>query len=187
MPILIRWSWQENTKSYLVIFYFYDDFSKPNLRFQDRKVTNYVDNPKQIFDYSIAEPQNKDDQEFSCEIAKPTNRHIMTWAPSHRELALLSDLLHYANMISGLSESIRRELRYDLEIMVPTGDNLFAMDEGTVDELDKKFPYPYFLVGRDKNKKGENVTFLCFELCSRYLEYLQGDSQTIFLTTMKSS
>ena len=40
MPILVQWKWQERGKHFLVIFYFYDDFSKSNLRFKMERVVN---------------------------------------------------------------------------------------------------------------------------------------------------
>ena len=169
MPILIRWKWQEKTKTYLVIFYFYDDFSKPNLRFGERQLTYFKDTPKQLFDYNIA----GDHAETVLPVAKPIMKPVMTWAPSHRELALLSDLLHYANMISGFSEETRRDLRYDLEITVSSGDNLFELDENRIEDLDKRFMNPLFYCGREKNKEGASETFFCIELSPEYLEYLR--------------
>lgn len=169
MPILTRWKWHEKTKSYLVIFYFYDDFSRPNLRFGERQLTFFKDAPMQLFDYDIA---GKHDENV-LPVAKLVVKPIITWAPSHRELALLSDLLHYANMISGFSEEIRRDLRYDLEITVSAGHNLFELDEKRIEDLDKRFKNPRFLVGREKNKKGTLETFFCIELSPEYLEYLR--------------
>lgn len=162
MPILIRWKWQENTKSYLVIFYFYDDFSKPNLRYRKRQLAYFKDSPRQLFDKNT-----------EGKIAKPIMKPIMTWAPSHRELALLSDILHYANMISGFSEKIRRDLRYDLEITVTMGDRQFALDEKRIEELDERFRNPLVLIGREKTKRGDLATFFCIELSPEYLEYLR--------------
>ena len=37
MPIFVQWEWKGRTKSFLVIFHFYDDFSKPNLRMKMKK------------------------------------------------------------------------------------------------------------------------------------------------------
>jgi len=173
MPILIRWKWQEKTKSYLVIFYFYDDFSKPNLRFGKRQLTYFKDAPKQLFDYEIARAGAGEHAEDVLPVAKPVMKPVMTWAPSHRELALLSDLLHYANMISGFSEEIRRDFRLDLEITVSTGDNLFALDHKRIEDLDKRFSNPIVLFGREKNKEGASEIFYCIELSPEYIEHLR--------------
>ena len=104
------------------------------------------------------------------ELALPKEREIMTWAPSHRELALLSDLLHYANMISGFSEPIRRDLRYDLEIMVSEGHNRFSIDHDKFAEFDIRFSS---YVGRERSKEGIKETVFCIELSPDYLDYLK--------------
>jgi hypothetical protein len=165
VPILVRWKWQERTKSYLVIFYFYDDFSKPNLRFGKRQLTHFKDAPRQLFDYDIAGEHPA--------VALPDAKSMMTWAPSHRELALLSDLLHYANMVSGLPEATRRDLRYDLEITVTMRNGSFGLDEKRIEDLDNRFRSPLFLCGREKTKEGVLETFFCMELSPEYLEYLR--------------
>jgi hypothetical protein len=50
MPIFVQWKWDETRKSFLVVFHFYNDFSKPNLRirkyspvlvtYEDEGITN---------------------------------------------------------------------------------------------------------------------------------------------------
>jgi hypothetical protein len=81
----------ERTKSFLVIFHLYDDRSEPNIRLM-----------KKTF---------KDEM---SEFERPT----ITWAPSHLESGLLGELLSYANIINGLKEGGKRELRRDLEVAV---------------------------------------------------------------------
>jgi hypothetical protein len=49
----------------------------------------------------------------------------MTWAPSHIELGMLSELLMYANIIGGLSETARKELRKKLEVAYNVGGALY--------------------------------------------------------------
>lgn len=168
MPILVRWKWEEKTKSFLVIFYFYDNFSRPNLRFVEKELIHFRDLPHASFFNIISNDENKSES-----ISNPVKMQLMTWAPSHRELALLSDLLHYANVISGLPEAIRRDLRYDLEIFVTSGNDLFNCDEKTIENLDQRFRSPSILVGREKNKEGIMETILCTELSSEYLDYLR--------------
>lgn len=77
MPILVQWKWKENTKIFLVIFHFYDDFSKPNLRFKGRQLKRYDPVSKQF----LSLPSRKYGKDSIM-------KSIMTWAPSHRELAL---------------------------------------------------------------------------------------------------
>jgi hypothetical protein len=164
---LIRWKWEEKTKSFLVIFYFYDNFSKPNLRFTEKDISHFKDLPEAQF-FNL--PSGSDIQ--SEKESKPTKMHFMTWAPSHRELALLSDLLHYANMINGLPEKIRRDLRFDLEVFVDSGNNTFQVDEDVIKRLDSRLMRPNFILGRERSKNDNMETVCCHQLSPEYLEYL---------------
>ena len=77
MPVFVEWQWKERTKSFLVIFHFHDDFSKPNLRI--KKYENghlFMLPPDEMFTPLKA---------------------WMSWAPSHPDMALLTELLSYAN------------------------------------------------------------------------------------------
>lgn len=87
MPILVQWKWVERTKTFLVIFHFYDNYSQPNLRIRKMEENEFW---KRIF---------------------PQKEACMTWAPSHIELGLLGELLRYANIIDGLNESEKREFK----------------------------------------------------------------------------
>jgi hypothetical protein len=168
MPILVQWKWQEKTKTFLVIFHFYDDFSKPNLRLKKR-ILNGLDTlqTKQFLTYPIAERTRKSSSEWKVE--KP----ILTWAPSHIDLALLSDLLTHANIINGLPEDVKRDLRYDLEIVVDVGKSEFAIDEKRVADIDRRFPNPCTLIGRDRNKEGFFSGSFSIELCPEYINYIK--------------
>jgi hypothetical protein len=102
-------------------------------------------------------------------VKKPT----MTWAPSHIELALLSDLLHYANIIDGLNETDKRTLRYDLEIMVNMEDDFFTMNMKRFNDLNSRFYNKSVLMGyEEKHEKGKLPLF-CIELCPEYIDYLK--------------
>jgi len=89
MPILVQWKWIERTKTFLVIFHFFDNYSNPNLRI--RKKSGH------------------------WEILYPQKKAWMSWAPSHVELGLLGELLRYANIVDGLKEFEKRKLRNVLE------------------------------------------------------------------------
>jgi len=93
MPILVKWKWRDQTKTFLVIFYFFDDYSKTNLRIQ-----KIPEEWQEIY---------------------PQKETCMSWAPSHIELGLLSELLRYANIVDGLNDSKKRELRVKLEGQSP--------------------------------------------------------------------
>jgi hypothetical protein len=166
MPILVQWKWQERTKTFLVIFHFYDDFSKANLRLKGRQLFT-----KEIGDNILLLSPTPQESSPALKPFKKKNLPIMTWAPSHREVALLSDLLSYANIIGGLSGNIRRNLRHNLEI-VKKGEEGFVIDWKTIDALFERISHPYIFVGFDL-KKGEMEKFCCFELCPEYLDYLK--------------
>jgi hypothetical protein len=48
-------------------------------------------------------------------ILQPEGRSMMTWAPSHVEIALFGELLLYANIINGLSEETKMSLIKELQ------------------------------------------------------------------------
>ena len=150
MPILVQWKWVERTKSFLVIFHFYDDYSKRNLRLKKKKLTVL----------SAPEPSA---HEFETE--------VMTWAPSHPETGLLSELLSYANIVNGLKESEKRELRMGLEIAVDTDDyvNLYWYPLRDVLSLRDKA----VLLEYDGRKTEMKNLICCVELCPEYIDHLK--------------
>jgi len=138
MPVFVEWQWTK-TKTFLVIFYFYDDRLKTNLRFRKGKFK-----------------QDKfGDIDFSFD--STGKRSIMSWAPAHYETALLSDVLRYANIIDGLNDEAKEELRNKLESPI---------EEAKIEE-------------RIKGARclecwsDEGFEFLAVELCSEYIDYLQ--------------
>ena len=107
MPIFVEWKWKEATRTYLVIFHFDDDYSKKNLRtqtmkFEDEKLLN-----PELRYYTPAVLHFASDDHFR---RKFQIRSVTTWAPSHVELALLTEVLTYANLINGLKEETKRAL-----------------------------------------------------------------------------
>lgn len=170
MPILVQWKWEERTKTFLVIFHLYDDYSQPNIRLK-----------KKTF------------KDGKSEFERPT----ITWAPSHLEIGLLSELLGYANIINGLKEGGKRELRRDLEVAVKeengslglyacpiknllesqnkvllfeTPDNcLFIRHMDWIDESTEPKMH-----GEDYEKKIKGKDwFFCAELSPEYISYLK--------------
>jgi hypothetical protein len=123
--IFIRWEWKEKTRTFLLVFYFIDDETKQNNRFRF-KVFNEFSKPI-VF---LEEPANNPDL---------PSQPIMTWAPSHLEIALLGDVLGYANIINGLKEREKRKLREKLEIQVKE-KNPYPFDSQTIDELVRGAP-----------------------------------------------
>ena len=154
MPVFVEWEWKERTKSFLVIFHFYDDFSKPNLRMR-----KYIEG--ELFSVTpsgILEPK----------------KAWMTWASSHQELALLSDILSYANIINGLKESEKRSLRTKL------GGAKEVKSEGDIEhhtfKLDKNLrnkKIVFYIECRQPMHK-THIWHCCAELCPDYIDYLKG-------------
>lgn len=157
MPVFVEWKWQE-TKSFLVIFHFYDDFSRTNLRMRKFDKGRLV----MLTSSAILEPQ----------------KAWMTWSPSHLEIALLSELLSYANIINGLKESRRNEIRLELEgklELLRCGFYNTPLDAIMNEEPQSLFDN----ISRMPDKKiviyptdsGELSSFV--ELCPEYIDYLK--------------
>lgn len=158
MPIFVEWDWQEKTKTFLVIFHLYDDFSRPNLRIKRMNKSNTVRVATQKGDISSSV------------------RTWTTWAPSHRELGLLMELLSYANVINGLKENEKRELKLELQ------GRKTIYDEGITDEVVLDFVIDAKeirkRIGADKKtviyqNEEYGTAHFCVELCSEYIDYLR--------------
>lgn len=124
MPVFVRWEWKEKTNTFLVIFYFYDDYSKKNLRLR-----------KANFD--------KDLNVIIPSTTEEGNKSILTWAPAHYETGLLLDILGYANILNGLTRNmtetnkakLRDEIESPIEAIwvenkVPRAESISGVDEG---------------------------------------------------------
>jgi hypothetical protein len=156
MPVYVRWQWKEETKSFLVIFYFIDDNSKTNLRFRPkvtwtvRDAFTMIEVPRERIDFST-EP-------------------VMTWAPNHFEIAFLGDVLRYANIIDGLNETKKRALRPMLEIQdkLKAPHDLKDLDFYEVLKYAKNTPT--FMMISDEGADG---WFIACTLNSEYIEFLR--------------
>jgi len=137
MPIFVQWIWKERTKSYLVIFHFFDDYSKPNLRITKKKYR------------------------FMEHLHYPQNKAWMTWAPSHVELGLLGELLRYANIVDGLSETEKGKLRNVLEGK--------AFED--IWSLRNELPEDKIIFLDYEPVTGESIFVV--ELCIEYVDYLR--------------
>jgi hypothetical protein len=159
MPVFVEWKWQERFKSFLVIFHFYDDFSKPDLR-----VKKYEKGHLFLARHSKVLSAKK---------------AWMTWTLSYQELALLTELLRYANRINGLKEFEKVELRaklegvrkggYDPETEDHNADRVIADTSEILMEIGKdKLRFIYV----EKDEPGLDLR-LCVELCQEYIDYLK--------------
>lgn len=136
MPIFVEWKWQENTSSFIVIFHFIDDYTKSNLRITKNGFWSYILEQKGV-----------------------SNKAWMTWAPSHVELAMLADLLHMANIVDGLQDSIKRKMR-------PLLDGSWRTNEEAL-EWAQLFPNIKAWIPPTTDLP------MVAELCEEYIEYLK--------------
>jgi len=170
MPILVQWKYQEKTKTFLVIFYFYDDGSSSNLRFGTIKLERDSQNADMKFGDSIT---LADKSVFGIlEDKKMFVKPMMNWAPSHVELGYLSEVLRYANIIDGLSEIEKENLRLDLEYSEadPTLGKEYWGDQNHLAEIWEALEHKAHLFCIEPNY---GIHFRGVELCSEYIDYLK--------------
>ena len=152
MPVFVEWRWKERTKSFLVIFHFYDDFSRENLR-----IKKYAEGNMLI--YSPIKEAIMPDKAW------------ISWAPSHLEIGLLSELLSYANRVNGLKENEKRWLKGILgaEVVLPReagfreAIDVYGITSGIGE--DKKTVVYYDVTSEEH---------FCVELCPEYIDYLKN-------------
>ena len=168
MPVFVEWKWVERTKSLLIIFHFYDDFSKPNLRVMESNddMHAWLYSPK--WDSPEARKGGLPHLENSW----------ISWASSHLEMALLMQLLCYANIINGLKPFERKKIWFKLE-----GKDVW---EYVPDYYKPRFAAPDTVskrIGKDtkvilyKNLRDDSnghAIHTCVELCPEYIDYIRG-------------
>jgi len=168
MPVFVEWKWIESTKSFLVVFHFYDDFSKPNLRIKKCE-KGTPGTPSMFTTFAPDAPSPSD--------IIQARKAWMTWAPSHSELALLMELLSYANIINGLKETEKRKLKFELQ-----GRKALILHGVPEDEINAAVSPVDAWVQVGVGKKavtyfepevGPEVLHFCIELCSEYIDYLR--------------
>jgi hypothetical protein len=109
---------------------------------------------------------------------------VHTWAPSHLEMALLMEVLCYANIINGLKEDKKRKLREILEMRHVLPDIDWHYDEilDTFVRLRLAGLYEHIRVRKDRtvligfeSTDGKIVEepMFCVELCEEYIDYLR--------------
>jgi hypothetical protein len=97
----------------------------------------------------------------------------MTWAASHSELGLLTELLCYANKVNGFKEHVKRDLKEQLVVFYP-------LDRPDVDRyLERKGRFQEALKDKihssgwlETNSEDNELT-MCVELCQEYIDYLR--------------
>jgi len=157
MPIFIEWKWEERGQSLLAIFHFYDDFSRSNLRLMD---------------------SDKAEEAGICttENLIMAERPWISWAPSHTDMALLMQMLCYANIINGLKPSEKKKLWFELEgkkdlhnkVLSEHELTSFAVPDAIIEQIGSDIKVMAF-----GDTKDEFVAHTCVELCPEYIDYLR--------------
>lgn len=168
MPIFVQWQWKEHTNTFLTIFHFWDDGAKTNLRMK-KKVEGFE---------TVTTSENEGKGEFISAtslpyyvLSPPLNMTYMTWAPSHPEFCFLTEVLTYANLINGLKESEKRNLRPILEgRLIQKGD--YKREDYIFSDVQ---------IHRELAKSmcdGTIVLFdeggICCKVCPEYIDYLRN-------------
>jgi len=186
LPIYVRWNWHENTKTFLVIFYLLDDFSKPNLRLEIGKIKDELLRTHTIKVFDTTFKTFRERRDFISYLIKEkaqneipdiikNERYLITWAPSHVELGLLSEVLSYANLINGLKENDKRELRRLLEIInVPKTHNLKILEHIPSDMIESVYSKMLLV----EYESYDLEPYVCFELSPLYIDYLREVSKS---------
>lgn len=154
MVVFVRWEWKEKTKTFLLIFYFIDDKTEQNIRFRFKVVNKNIE-PIVL----LEDPTNNPDM---------PSQPIMTWAPKHLEIALLGDVLRYANIIDGLDEGEKRKLREKLEIQIKER-NPYPFNSADFEDLIRDAPPSTTMIAFE----GADDWFFCSRLNSEYVDYLR--------------
>lgn len=174
MPILVEWKWIEKTETYLVVFHFWDDREEENLRMrvleEGFETLAYV-----LSKYNIEDKAEILEENFVAvmtapyyNLSYPRTKAYLSWAPSHAQFCLLTEVLTYANLINGLKPHIRKKLKFKLQGM---------LNEKMCTERNRD----HFLIDYDMlSKMGDKAIvsfsgqdYLSFEVCQEYIEYLR--------------
>ncbi len=119
MPIFVEWKWIDKTQTLLVVFHFWDNGKKENLRM---RIGEY--DYENVADADWGKTGFMSDKEFTHIVtypesdfgqAYPKTDAYLSWAPSHPEFCLLTEVLTYANLINGLKPHLRRDIREKLQ------------------------------------------------------------------------
>lgn len=180
MPIYVQWKWQENTSTFLLILHFDAVGPEKNLRNRDMGFLRVIkDTQGQLY----IPAEFVETVRSRAEISSPAyprdwrKRTVTTWAPSHVEIGLLSELLAYANIINGLKVWERQMLLPALNIVHDIYSNESEKIPPCMTPRWKFLKYcgeKAYLLGRDLNYKTHSEeTVFCFELSQDYIDYLK--------------
>ncbi len=173
MPILVEWKWIEKTETFLVVFHFWDDSKQQNLRM--RILEQGFETLALVLASDQGTFEKGEENTVAVETAPyyeleyPKTKAYLSWAPSHAQFCLLTEVLTYANLINGLKPDARRKLKLPLQGKMKKEEH-------------KGKNEAYFLIDYDLltmiGWKKAIVSFssqntLSFEVCLEYVEYLR--------------
>jgi len=153
----------ENTGTFLVVFHMWDDGKKSNLRMrikkEDFETCAYVD--EEIGEDWV--------QIYTCPyfvLGHPQTDAYLSWAPSHSEFCLLTEVLTYANLINGLKPEEKQKIKPHL---------IGKVTRSNQDQI------TYFKIHADLLKHMETGTMvsfanrqgISFKICYEYIEYIR--------------
>ncbi|MGD0449449.1 MAG: hypothetical protein ABSA79_00150 [Candidatus Bathyarchaeia archaeon] len=194
MTIYVQWKWQEDTETFLIIFHFDADFVGENLRIASRAFLNTKNTPTDdqrykkryyYFDANLVGGlQSYPLSQKIGDVSKVKVRNVITWSPSHVDVALLMDVLGLSNIINGFKKQRLRTLRTRLEFWVKKEDRHMpssSMENNTLVESGKATAKLRNMLGEERkylvgfpDKPGVNqgLEYSC-ELCPEYINYLK--------------
>lgn len=195
MPVFCQWKWQEKTQTFLLILHFDADGSQRNLRNREMTFVQYRHSAPNVQSYAPSHPPMEIcrlTDELKRNIVSNKQRVVTTWAPSHVEIGLMSEVLCYANIINGLKLDYRKELitKLDLVFYVMKDAKLLRLGNIDIDdellranwleyvtnfislkEATENNPY---LEGCDYNYREQRCeSVFCTMLSVEYIDYLK--------------
>ena len=99
MPILVEWKWIEKTETFLVVFHFWDDREEENLRM--RIVEEGFETLASVLASGEGTFGEGEENTVAVETAPyyqlsyPETKAYLSWAPSHAQFCLLTEVLPY--------------------------------------------------------------------------------------------
>jgi hypothetical protein len=159
MPIFAQWKWNEDTRTFLVVFHFFDDYIKTNVRFREKRLESGKDGQPVYFLNPDHEGRSTQPVQF---------KSVMTWAPSHPELGLLTELLTYANIINGMKENNRRKLINILQNPLWT---IGVTNWARTSALEYTKRGRFYLIGYEHGKLEDMLC--CAEVCPEYIDFIK--------------
>ncbi len=167
MAIFVEWKWIEKTQTLLAVFHFWDS-GKENLRMRIKEEDFETIAFTELDESSIT------DKDFAYIFTIPNGNYprtnaYLSWAPSHAEFCLLTEILTYANLINGLKLNERIKVKECLQGRVTRyvdneGHN--RIDVYVHSELLKTIPEDSIV--SFNHQKG-----VSFEVRLEYVEYLR--------------